>query len=130
VHGLSLRSAAAELGVPICLLSKWTKELPRLQAHARSKKRAITARGKDQLCPIEDALLMWIFTRREQGLSIRNTIILLRVSGMLRDTFDSKSRIAWLKAIARFMRKHNYVYCLKTNKAMHAPQEVLSCPWK
>jgi hypothetical protein len=58
VHGLSLHRAAADLGVPICFLSKWTKELPRLQAHARSKKRAITPKGKDQLHPIEDELLM------------------------------------------------------------------------
>jgi hypothetical protein len=62
VHGLSLRGAAVELGVPICLLLKWTKELPRLQAHARLKKHAITPRGIDQLHPIKDELLMWIFS--------------------------------------------------------------------
>jgi hypothetical protein len=106
-HGLSLHGAAAELGVPFCLLLKWTKEILRLQAHARLKKIAITARGKDQLHPIEDVLLMWIFARREQGLSVRNTILLLKVSGMLRDTFGAKSRNAWLKAVACFMRKHN-----------------------
>jgi hypothetical protein len=124
VHGLSLCQAAADLHVPVCLLSKWTKELPRLQAHARMKKCAITPRGKDQLHPIEDELLMWIFSRCEQGLSIRNTIDLLKASGMLRDTFGTKSKIAWLKAVACFMRKDNYVYCQKTNKATHAPQEV------
>jgi hypothetical protein len=55
---VSLSCAAAELGVPVCLLLKWTKELPRLQTHARSKKRAITPSGIDQLHPIEDELLM------------------------------------------------------------------------
>jgi hypothetical protein len=59
---VSLSCAAAELGVPVCLLLKWTKELPRLQTHARSKKRAITPSGIDQLHPIEDELLMWIFS--------------------------------------------------------------------
>jgi hypothetical protein len=62
VHGLSLRGAAVELGVPVCLLLKWTKELPKLQAHAKLKKCAMTPRGKDQLHPIEDELLMWIFS--------------------------------------------------------------------
>jgi hypothetical protein len=94
VHGLSLCGAAVELGVPVCLLSKGTKELPRLQAHARSKKCAITARGKDQLHPIKDELLMRIFARCEQGLIIRNTIVFLRAYGMLRDTFGTKSRVA------------------------------------
>ena len=95
-----------------------------LQAHIRSKKHAITPRGKDQLHPIEDELLMWIFSRREQGLSIRNTVILVKVSGMLRDTFGSKSRVACLKAVLRFMCKHNYVYRQKTNEATRNLQEV------
>jgi hypothetical protein len=43
---------------------------------------------------------------------------------MLRDTFGAKSRVAWLKAVACFMRKHNYVYCQKMNEATHNPQEV------
>ncbi len=124
MHGLSLCGAAVELGVPVCLLLKWTKELPRLQTHARSKKHAITPSGIDQLHPIEDELLMWIFSRREQGLSIQNTVILLKASGMLRDTFGAKSRVAWLKAVAHFMHKHNYVYCQKMNKATRNPQEV------
>jgi hypothetical protein len=110
--------------VPVCLLLKWTKEFSRLQAHARLKKHAITPRGKDQLHHIEDELLMWIFSWCEQGLSIRNTMILLKASGMLRDTFGAKSRIAWLKGVAHFMRKDNYVYRQKTNKVMHVPQEV------
>ncbi len=98
MHGLSLCQAVVELGVPVCLLLKWTKEPPRLKAHARLKKRAITLRGKDQLHPIEDELLMWIFSQREQGLSIWNTIVLLKVSRMLRDTFGAKSGIAWLQS--------------------------------
>jgi hypothetical protein len=110
--------------VPICLLLKWMKELPRLQAHARLKKRAITPRGIDQLHPIKNELLMWIFSQREQGLSIRNTVILLKVFKMLRDTFGAKSRVARLKAVARFMRKHNYVYPQKTNEATRNLQEV------
>jgi hypothetical protein len=43
---------------------------------------------------------------------------------MLRDTFGAKSRVAWLKAVARFMCKHNYVYCQKANKAIRNLQEV------
>ncbi len=50
---------------------------------------------------------MWIFSQCEQGLSIRNTVILLKVSRMLRDTFGAMSRVARLKAVARLMRKYN-----------------------
>ncbi len=67
---------------------------------------------------------MWIFSRCEQGLSIRNTVILLKASRMLRDTFGANSRVDWLKAVACFMHKHNYVYRQKTNEATRNRQEV------
>ena len=64
---LSLQGAAAEIGVNHCLLVKWTKELPKLQAHASSNKLVIIDGPNGQLHPIEEELLMWMFTKCEQG---------------------------------------------------------------
>ena len=121
---LSLRGAAAEIGVHQSLLVKWTKELPKLQAHTRSNKLTNVDGPNGQLHPIEEELLMWMFAKCEQGIQIRHSIIALRASSMLRTTFGSKSMNAKIHAVACFMRKHNSVYHKKMNKAMHAPQEV------
>ena len=121
---LSLQGVAAEIGVNHCLLVKWTKELPKLQAHARLNKLAIIDGPNGQLHPIEEELLMWMFAKHEQGIQIRHSIIALRASSMLRTIFGSKLMNAKILAIVRFMQKHNYVYCQKMNKATHAPQEV------
>jgi hypothetical protein len=73
---------------------------------------------------------MWIFAQNEQGLSIRNSIVLLRASGMLQNTFSTKSRKAWLKAVVHFIHKHNYIYSQKKNKATNALQEVYKEAWE
>ena len=107
-----------------CLLVKWTKELPKLQAHTRSNKLAIINGPNGQLHPIKEELLMWMFAKHEQGIQIRHSIIALRASSMLWTTFGSKSMNAKIHVVVHFMQKHNYVYHQKTNEAMHAPQEV------
>ena len=121
---LSLQGAAAEIEVNLCLLVKWTKELPKLQAHTRLNKLAVVDGPNGQLHPIEEELLMWMFAKHEQGIQIRHSIIALRASLMLQTTFGSKSMNAKIHVVTRFMRKHNYKYCQKTNEAMRAPQEV------
>ena len=121
---LSLQGVAAEIGVHQSLLVKWTKELPKLQAHARLNKLAFIDGPNGQLHPIKEELLMWMFAKCEQGIQIRHSIVALRALSMLWTTFGSKSMNIKILAIERFMRKHNYVYHQKTNKAMCAPQEV------
>ena len=121
---LSLQGAAAEIRVNHCLLVKWMKELPKLQAHARSNKLVVVDGPNGQLHPIEEELLMWMFAKREQGIQIRHSIVALRASSMLWTTFGSKLINLKINAITCFMQKHNYVYRQKTNKAMCAPQEV------
>jgi hypothetical protein len=58
---VSLRGAAAMLGICHSLLVKWTKDLARLQSTPRSKKRSSYDGPKGQLHPIEHELLMLIF---------------------------------------------------------------------
>mgnify|MGYP006169580703 CR=1 FL=1 len=121
---LSLQEVVAEIGVHQSLLVKWTKELPKLQAHTRSNNLAIVDGPNGQLHPIKEELLMWMFAKCEQGIQIRHSIIALRALSMLQTTFGSKLMNAKILASVYFVRKHSYMYHQKTNEKTHAPQEV------
>jgi hypothetical protein len=127
---LSLRGAAVELGVCHTLLVRWTKDLARLQSTPWSKKWTGFDRPKGQLHSIEHELLMFIFSQHEQGINVKHTLVRLKASLLLPNTFSAKSYEAHLKVVMRFMRKHKYVYCTQTNKAMCAPQEVCDKAWE
>jgi hypothetical protein len=120
---LSLRGAAAELGVRHSRLVKWTKDLPHLQSNPRSKKWSSFSGPNRQHRPIKNELLMWIFSQREQGISIKNTLVRLKAPSMLQNSFGAKSIEARFKAVMCFMRKRKYAY-RQTTKMMRAPQEV------
>ncbi len=77
---LSLQGTAVELGVRHSLLVKWTKDLSRLQSTPRSKKRSIFAGPNGQLHPIEHELLMFIFSQREQGINVKQTLVRQKAS--------------------------------------------------
>ncbi len=51
-----------------------------------------------QLAPIEEELLGFVFTKREQGINVKHTLLACRASGMLRQTFGPKSINAKVKA--------------------------------
>jgi hypothetical protein len=121
---LSLRGAVVELGVCHTLLVRWTKDLARLQATPRLKKWSGFDGPKGQLHPIEHELLMFIFSQRKQGINVKHTLVRLTASLLLLNMFGAKGYEAHLKVVMRFMRKHEYVYLTRTNKATHAPQEV------
>ena len=128
-QNFSLRRAGEVLGVPFPLLSKWGKEVARLraaiQARRRSRDRKAVIDGPaSQLESIEDALLQFIFVKREQGVNVKHTLVACRASGILRETFGGKSFNAKLKSVARFMKKHNYVYRRVTNEAQKSTKEV------
>ena len=128
-QNLSIRRAGEVLGVPFQLLSKWGKEVARLRAASQAKRRARNRKAvidgpASQLESIEDELLQFIFAKREQGVNVKHTLVACRASGMLRETFDVKSFNAKLKSVARFMKKHNYVYRRVTNEAQRSIKEV------
>ncbi len=113
-----------ELGACHTLLVMWTKDLAHLQSTPWLKKRSSFDGPKGQLHPIEHELLMFIFSHRKQGINIKHTLVHLKASLLLSNTFGAKDYEAHLKVVMRIMRKHKYVYCTRTNKAMRGPQEV------
>jgi hypothetical protein len=73
---------------------------------------------------IEMELLQFVFAKRKQGINVRHTLVAFKASALLCDTFGPKSLNARLKAVGRFMRKHNYVYRCATHEAARALAEV------
>jgi hypothetical protein len=125
----SLREAGEELGAPFSVLSRWTKDIKNLCASSRANRKAghrkaILDGPEGQLASIEEELLQWVFARREQGINVKHTLILFKALALLRATFGDKSFNAKLKAVACFMKKHDYVYRRATNEATRAPAEV------
>ena len=128
-QNLSIRRAGEVLGVPFQLLSKWGREVARLRAASQAKRRARNRKAvidgpASQLESVEDELLQFIFSKREQGVNVKHTLVACRASGLLRETFGVKSFNAKLKSVARFMKKHNYVYRRVTNEAQRSIKKV------
>jgi len=128
-QNFSVRRAGEVLGVPFPLLSKWGKEVARLRAAIQARRRyrdrkAVIDGPASQLESIEDELLQFIFVKREQGVNVKHTLVACRALGILRETFGAKSFNAKLKSVARFMKKHNYVYRRVTNEAQKSTKEV------
>jgi hypothetical protein len=121
---VSLQGVAAVLGVRHSLLVKWMKDLAHLQSTPWSKKLSSYDGPKGQLHPIEHELLMFIFSQCEQGINVKHTLVCLKAPLLLLNTFGAKGYEACLRAIMRFMRKHNYMLRAKTNEATPVPQEV------
>jgi hypothetical protein len=116
----SLRKAGEELGAPFSVLSRWTKDIENLRASSRANRKAghrkaILDGSEGQLASIEEELLQWVFARREQGINVKHMLISFKASALLRATFGDKSFNAKLKAVTRFMKKHDYVYRRATN---------------
>jgi hypothetical protein len=55
---------------------------------------------------------------------VKHTLILFKASALLQATFGDKSFNAKFKAVACFMKKHDYVYRCAINEATRAPAEV------
>ena len=127
---LSLRKAAEVIGVPFQVLARWHKELPTIcaaiadQPRARNKKSILDGPASTLLGSIEMELLQFMFAKREQGINMQNTLVACKALALLRDTFNPKSFNAKLKAVARFLRRHNYVYRRATHQATREFAEV------
>jgi hypothetical protein len=121
---LSLRGMAVELGVCHTLLLRWTKDLAHLQSTPWLKKWSIFDGPNGQLHPIEYELLMFIFSQCKQGINVKHTLVHLKASLLLPNTFGTKGYESCLKVVMHFTRKHKYVYRTRTNEATRVPQEV------
>ena len=127
---LSLRRAAEVVGVPAQVLSRWQKEATAIHAaianqpKTRNKKAIFDGPKGTLLGSVEMDLLQFVFAKREQGVNVRHTLVACKASSLLRDTFGPKSFNAKLKAVSRFMRKHNFVYRRTTHHATRALSRV------
>jgi hypothetical protein len=82
-QNFSIRRAGEVLGVPFPLLSKWGKEVARLRAAIQAKQRARNRKAvidgpASQLESVEDELLQFIFSKREQGVNVKHTLVACR----------------------------------------------------
>jgi hypothetical protein len=126
---LSLCKATEVIGMPFQVLAKWHKEVPTIhpaiadQPRARNKK-SILDGPASTLGSIEMELLQFMFAKREQGINVQNTLVACKASALLRNTFDPKSFNAKLKAVTRFLQRHNYMYRRATHHVSRAFGEV------
>ena len=126
---LSLRRAAQVLGVPFQVLARWHKEVPKIRAAIVAQRRtrnrkALLDGPESSLGSTEVELLQFVFTKREQGINVRHTIVAFKSLALLCNTFGNKSLNAKLKAVAHFLRKHNYVYRSATHQETRTLTEV------
>jgi hypothetical protein len=82
VENLSLRGAAAAMGIPHTILIRWKKAHPRLTA-SLGRKKAICGGPVEQLDCIREDLLQWIFAQREQGIAVTMSHIMYKASSIL-----------------------------------------------
>jgi hypothetical protein len=127
VENLSLRGAAAMMGIPHTILVRWKKARPRLTA-SLGRKKAICGGPVGQLDCIREDLLQWIFARCEQGIAVTMSHVVYKASSILRqqqeNAFQDKGFEARLGAVTRFLAKYDFVYRTKTNEATRSPAEV------
>jgi hypothetical protein len=128
-EGMTLRAAASELCVSAANLSKWASqgmgEIDCLDKILRSKKKASLTGPSSQLKAIEDGLLRYIFEKREQGIEMKVTTVVLRAS-FKSSEFRKKSFTACCSCVKRFLHAHSFSYRMGTHTAHQPPAEVES----
>jgi hypothetical protein len=83
LENLSIRGAAAKVGIPHSILVKWKKDCHHLTV-SLGKKNAICEGPVGQLDCIQEDLLQWTFACREQGIAVRMSHIVYKASSILR----------------------------------------------
>lgn len=124
-EGITLNNAALRLGVSASLLSKWKAVMGNAGvplSHSMRKKSAHDG-PIGQFAHIEDALLVFIFELREQGMAVSNLMIVVKAS-MLCGEFAGKTYIAKFSAVRRFVKAHSLVYRMGTHESQRPPDEV------
>ncbi len=83
LENLSIRGAAAKMGIHHTILVRWRKDRHRLTA-SLGKRKAICGGPVGQLDCIQEDLLQWIFACREQGIAVPMSHIVYKASLILR----------------------------------------------
>ena len=121
--GISLRGCAFNFGVDKNSLRKWIKDHTNLKIH---KKTSLSMKGgcASQLEPISSKLLQFIFERREQGFTVSRNAVILQASSLSAE-FSTKSSVAKMSAIRRWLKSQDLVYRLGTHESQRAPHVAI-----
>jgi hypothetical protein len=85
-----LSGAATEIGISHLLLVRWSVKVPTLVAAHKKNRKSIFNGTASQLESIKDDLLMWIYVRLEQALTVTMQQVVLKASALLKDCFAEK----------------------------------------
>jgi hypothetical protein len=113
--------------VSALLLTRWAERFSfgnnPIEALLKNNKKSIHPGPLDQLKPLEEALLKYIFKHLKQGIKI-STLSILVLASKLSTTFGKKDFVARCSAIKRFVYSHLFVYQIGTHVCQHKLEEV------
>ena len=124
--GKGLRAFARELGVDPTQLRRWKSMVTTIEERmtnngGRGRTLSATAASlhpgrKSCLHDIEDALLDFIFSNRDQGLAVSVRMVVMKAS-QLDSSFHRKSAKAKDQAVRRFVASHGLVHRIHTHQS-------------
>ncbi len=77
-----------------------------------------------QLEEVKEALLAWIFERREMGFAVSTHSVIIKACALL-PVMERKSFMAQWMVICRFLKKYSIVHRLGTKVSQHPPVEAI-----
>jgi transcriptional regulator with XRE-family HTH domain len=128
--GISLCKSAERVQVSAGLLVKWEEGFSLgndpIEVLLKTKKKSIHPSPLDQLKPLEEALLKYIFKKREQEIEI-STLAIVVVASNLSTKFGEKNFVARCSAVKRFVKAHLLVYQMGTHLCQRLVVRVWLC---
>lgn len=119
----SIRSIAKEFQVDPVQLRRWRRQLAVFDnflnsTNAPVNKRAVSIHRGRQSClhPIEEDLLEYIFSLRDQGLAVSVRMVLIKASQVCAE-FRRKNERAKDQAVRRFVASHGLVHRVHTHQS-------------
>ena len=125
----SLRNAAREFNVQGNQIRRWKKQFENGSSSSKFRKKNMSARsfcaGRVSILePVEDDLLQWLFSLREQGMPVSIGMVVLKAKKLVGSSFRSKSERAQYLICHRFLASHKYGIRIGTHVSQRLPSEV------
>ncbi len=112
-EGISLTKSAEHVQVSALLILRQAKLFSLgndpIEALLKTKNNSIHPGPLDQLNPLKEALLKYIFKQHKQGIKV-STLSIVVVASNLSTKFSEMDFVTWCSAIKRFVRAHLMVY--------------------
>lgn len=116
----SQRACACRLGIATRSLNTWHQQYSQMLEYKKSALRMDDG-PQSQLAPIAEELLRFIFERREQGIPISRSTVVMKASKLIPE-FSAKSSTAKYAAVRRFLKRNDLVYRIGTHVSQKAPE--------